>query len=112
MVEQESTQTDLNPARAAVLHHIAQSLAHTADTSSFLREALGELSVLLQLAFAIVTQRERNEIAPLASTSGFVDPTLRLALEATPARWGPNAGAFVDDRGGGEHLAQRPVLRQ
>src|SRR5689334_17244842 len=84
MVEHERTQTDLNPVRAAALHRIAQSLARTTDTSSFLREALGELSVLLELTFAIVTQRERNEITPIANTGGFVDPNLRLALETTP----------------------------
>jgi hypothetical protein len=59
MVEQTIPQADLNPVRAAVLHRIAQSLARTADTNLFLREALGELSELLQLTFAIVTQRER-----------------------------------------------------
>src|SRR5215213_9312540 len=51
MVEQEKRQTDLNPARAAALHRIAQSLARTSDTGSFLHQALGELSVLLQLTF-------------------------------------------------------------
>jgi GAF domain-containing protein len=84
MVEQTIPQADLNPVRAAVLHRIAQSLARTADTNLFLREALGELSELLQLTFAIVTQRERNEIVQLASASGFIDPPTRLALDATP----------------------------
>ena len=67
MVEQTIPQADLNPVRAAVLHRIAQSLARTADTNLFLREALGELSELLQLTFAIVTQRERNEIVRVDS---------------------------------------------
>src|SRR3954471_18182559 len=84
MVEQERTQTDLNPARAAVLHRIAQSLAHSIDTNVFMREALSELIELLQLTFAIVTQRERNELAPIASGAGLIDPTMRLALETVP----------------------------
>ena len=85
MVEQATPQADLNPVRAAVLHRIAQSLARSADTNMFLREALGELSELLRLTFAIVTQRERDELTPLASTPALVGPPMRLALDAAPA---------------------------
>src|SRR5262245_18671921 len=85
MVEQATPQADLNPVRAAALHRIAQSLARTTDTNLLLREALGELSILLRLTFAIGTQRERDELAPLASTPGFVGPAIRLALDAAPA---------------------------
>src|SRR5215212_8104880 len=84
MTEQMRLQTDLNPARAAVLHRIAQSLAHSIDTNVFMREALGELIELLQLTFAIVTQREHNELVPIASAGRLLDPTVRLTLNTVP----------------------------
>jgi GAF domain-containing protein len=84
MVEQAIIQPDLPPARAAALRRIASVLSRTTNTSLFLREALGELSALLKLSFALVVEIEHDELALMAAMPAVGTFTTPLPLKQLP----------------------------